>query len=89
MFAKRMIYPVQIGTPEGYLCLIFVLDDYEILLSQYKYPDGRYMYKYFFRVPSSVVLRQNSIFGSRSSNVEVWMIQMTLSLVGTAISNYV
>lgn len=52
IFAKRMTYPIQIGTLESYnleiyLCLIFVLDNYEILLSQYKYPNDRSMYKYF------------------------------------------
>lgn len=52
MFAMKMTYSVQIGslercTLEMYLSLIFVLDNCEILLSQYKYPDDRYMYKYF------------------------------------------
>lgn len=52
MFAKKMIYSIQIGglercTLEMYLSLIFVLGNCEILLSQYKYPDDRYMDKYF------------------------------------------
>lgn len=45
-YLLRVIYPVQIGTLERCtleicLCLIFLADSYERLLSEYKYPDDR------------------------------------------------